>query len=117
MRQIIHAVFIVFLFTVLPALGAAEYAAPPISKLQIMDPGDELIQVFPNPTTSHIELSKSDGVAQIIVYNLVGKKMKTFVNVADGQKYYVGDLPNGMYLVQLLSASNDIITTRRVSKR
>ena len=77
----------------------------------------ENITIYPNPATTHIGLSSSDGVERIIVFNMVGRQMKNF-QVGEGDKrYYVGDLPRGMYLIQLLSANNEVLTTKRVSKR
>jgi len=74
------------------------------------------ISIFPNPTSQYFELKNGDNVNHVIVYNLFGTKVKTFVG--DGHKRYdIMDLTNGMYLVQLLDSSYNIITTRRLSKR
>lgn len=75
------------------------------------------IQVFPNPATSYIGITEVNGVQKILVFNLVGRKMKQFENIAKDRQYFIGDLPKGMYLVQLLDLQNKVITTRRVSKR
>ncbi|MCO6475220.1 MAG: T9SS type A sorting domain-containing protein [Phaeodactylibacter sp.] len=74
------------------------------------------LQIFPNPATDYIGVTKNDVVRKIMVFNLVGRQMKSFEAV-DGEKYYVGDLPRGMYLVQLLGTNDQIITTQRVNKR
>ncbi|MCB9290281.1 MAG: T9SS type A sorting domain-containing protein [Lewinellaceae bacterium] len=74
------------------------------------------LQIFPNPATDYIGVTKNDIVEQVMVFNLIGRQMKSF-EATDGEKYYVGDLPRGMYLVQLLGADNQIITTQRVNKR
>lgn len=74
------------------------------------------LRVFPNPVTTFIGISDNDAVKNVRVFNLVGRQMKAFTFVK-GKKYYVGDLPKGMYLVQLLDNDNQILTTQRVSKR
>lgn len=74
------------------------------------------LQVFPNPATTHIGVSHRGEVAMIKVFNLVGRQMKIFTT-SPGEKHFVGDLPRGMYLVQLVSTKNKIITTKRVNKR
>jgi hypothetical protein len=75
------------------------------------------LKVFPNPTSDFIGLNDNDEVSQISIFNLVGKKMKTF-NYSKGETYNVSDLPDGLYLVQLFSKQNGkIITTQRLSKR
>lgn len=77
---------------------------------------DRDIQVFPNPFTSYISINAPAEVSRIFVYNTIGTKMKAFY-FETGQRYYVGDLPRGIYLVQFVSRDNKILTTRRVSKK
>lgn len=77
----------------------------------------EQIQVFPNPAVSHISLTSSEGVSRVVVYNLVGRKLKVFADVVADKKYFIGDLSKGIYLVQIMDEKNAIITTRRVSKK
>ncbi len=74
------------------------------------------ISVFPNPALNFIALSDTEDVKQIIVFNVVGRKMKSFM-VTEGEKYNVAELPRGMYLIQILDFDNKIITTQRLSKR
>jgi len=71
------------------------------------------IKIFPNPTADFIGLSSHEGVGTIRILNLIGKEILTF-NVIEGQRYNVADLENGMYLIQLISDENKIITTRRL---
>ena len=74
------------------------------------------LQVFPNPAVDYISLSDISGVRKISVFNLIGSEMVSF-NVAEGEKYYVGDLRVGMYLVQIIGANNKTLTTLRLSKK
>ncbi|MFK7934488.1 MAG: T9SS type A sorting domain-containing protein, partial [Saprospiraceae bacterium] len=82
-----------------------------ISTEQVAD-----LQVFPNPATTHIGVKHEGEVTMIKVFNLVGRHMKTFTT-SPGEKHFVGDLPRGMYLIQLVNNRNKIITTKRVNKR
>ena len=77
---------------------------------------EDHVQVFPNPADNFIGVSANDSVKKIIVFNLAGRKMKTF-EATKGQKYFVGDLPKGIYLVQLVGSKNITLRTQRVSKR
>lgn len=74
------------------------------------------IKVFPNPVTNHFSINNNNEVKEIVVFNMIGRAMKRY-NYTAGEKYFVGDLPKGMYLIQFLGAKNKIITTQRVSKR
>jgi hypothetical protein len=75
------------------------------------------VTVYPNPATNYISIDNSDNVKEITIINLVGRKLKTFENVQKDERYDVSELPNGMYLVQIVDNSNKVITTVRVSKR
>ncbi len=74
------------------------------------------LSLFPNPTTNYFQLTSNDEVAQIVVFNVIGKRMKGF-QYMENEKYYVDELPNGMYLVQFLGHNGKILSTRRLSKR
>ncbi len=73
-------------------------------------------KIYPNPAIDFIGLQDNKGVSQISVFNVVGKKLKSFV-VSESDRYYIADLPKGMYLVQLLSDNGKILKTQRLNKR
>ena len=74
------------------------------------------IKIYPNPAFNFIGISELSNVSNIIIYNLVGRKMKMFA-AQKGEKYNVSDLPKGMYLVQLLTTNGKVLTTKRLSKK
>lgn len=74
------------------------------------------LHVFPNPAVDYIQVSSNDSIEQIALFNLAGRKVKTFTYGAE-DKYFVGDLPKGMYLVQMVGAQNRRLATRRISVR
>lgn len=73
------------------------------------------ISIYPNPATDFIGLTDTEGVQSIWVYNMVGRPMKQF-KAAANEKYPIGDLIPGMYLVQLLDVDQKVIATRRIRK-
>ncbi|MBI1225935.1 MAG: T9SS type A sorting domain-containing protein [Bacteroidetes bacterium] len=75
------------------------------------------ISVYPNPATNYISINKDENIRDIAIFNLVGKKLKTFQEVEKDEHYDVSDLPNGMYLVQVIDDNKKIVTTQRISKR
>lgn len=77
----------------------------------------DLIQIFPNPTTDYIQLTNSEEVARIVIINMVGRTLRVFEAIEDQKLYRIGDLPRGMYLVQIIGDKNKIITTKRVKKQ
>ncbi|HEB61976.1 MAG TPA: T9SS type A sorting domain-containing protein [Bacteroidetes bacterium] len=75
------------------------------------------LTIFPNPFVNYIKINDADDlVRQVVVYNLLGKKMKTFT-ASRGESYNVSNLPRGYYLIQLLGERNKIIRTQRINKR
>ena len=73
-------------------------------------------RVFPNPATDYIQVSDNDIVQEVVVYNLVGRQVKSF-SYSAGESFYIGNLPQGMYLVRLIGAENKVLTTKRVNIR
>lgn len=76
----------------------------------------QAIRIYPNPTTDQIKLTENDLVKGLTVYNIVGRKVKSFVASPDAS-YDISDLPTGVYLVGLLDEDNQVLKTLRVSKK
>ncbi len=74
------------------------------------------ISIYPNPATDYIKLSDDDLVLNISISNMLGRKMRTF-EVAKGEHYEIGDLPNGLYLIQIVGKNNKVLATQRLTKK
>jgi hypothetical protein len=74
------------------------------------------VRIYPNPTTSYFQLQEPTGVARVIVYNIVGSKMREF-DARNSNRFDVSDLSEGIYLVRLLDAKQAVLKTVRLSKR
>jgi hypothetical protein len=88
----------------------------PFNNPTFFDNPEPKISIFPNPTTDFFEIQSSREIDKIVVFNLIGRELKSF-NAEVDRKYSVGDLPNGMYLVQVFDENNKVITTQRLQKR
>ncbi|MEY3051594.1 MAG: hypothetical protein RLY31_1379 [Bacteroidota bacterium] len=75
------------------------------------------VTVYPNPASQFISIDNADQVSQIVIINLVGRKLKNFESVRKEEQYDISELPAGMYLVQLLDARQKVLSTVRISKR
>lgn len=73
-------------------------------------------QIFPNPTTEYFGLTNTNSINEVQVYNMLGTQQRSY-EVAPGKKYYVGDMPAGMYLVALIDDKGAIAKTTRLVKR
>ena len=101
--------------SILPIVDSDPILALSISSFEETDHGPQ-IQVFPNPVINHFQISDNRVVSQIVVFDLLGKQVKKF-NYRSGEKYFIGDLRKGIYLVQMLSGDNEILVTKRISKK
>ena len=78
--------------------------------------GPIISQVFPNPTTEYFGLTNANGIQEVKVYNMLGRQQRSY-EVALGKKYYVGDMPAGMYLVAFIDTKGHVAKTTRLVKR
>lgn len=75
------------------------------------------LSVYPNPATDFISVQdKHDAVGQIVVFSIVGRRVKEF-DYIKGEQYYISDLSKGMYLVQLIDKNKRVLTTQKLEKR
>ena len=121
MKQNLLVVCLFFLFFSVDAHSTHQDAGTdpilniPTDFLDIDSNGPQ-IQVFPNPVINHFQISNNRVVTQIIVFDLLGKQVKKF-DYRSGEKYFIGDLRKGIYLVQMLGEDKDILVTKRISKK
>ena len=82
----------------------------------VKETNDLKLTVFPNPTADFFEVSETAGLRYVQIFNITGNKVRAF-DAAPQKQYYVGDLADGIYLVRLISSSNKVLKTVRLSKR
>lgn len=74
------------------------------------------LSVFPNPATDYLEVQGGQNGSRLALFNILGRQMRSF-NIAPGSRYYVGDLPSGLYLASVMDKKGNIQKTFRISKR
>lgn len=74
------------------------------------------LRVFPNPATDSFAVVDNYLVDEIVLYNIIGRKVRSFKHESN-QKYSLVDLPDGMYFVSLVSHEDGVLKTLRISKR
>ncbi len=73
------------------------------------------ITIYPNPAIDYFMISDNPTVDKIVVYNIIGRQMRSFKAV-EGTKYYINDFPEGIYIIRLLNANGGTLKTTRFSK-
>ncbi|WP_046743604.1 T9SS type A sorting domain-containing protein [Kordia zhangzhouensis] len=66
--------------------------------------------LYPNPTTGKLQIESSEAIQQVIIYNLVGQKVKTFLLQASQQSIDMSELKTGSYFVSLQGTSGNLYT-------
>lgn len=75
----------------------------------------EAVRVFPNPTADYVRLDYTEGIDELVVYNLVGQPVRRFI-VQNGVRYNVSDLADGIYLLSLVNYQVGTVKTLRLNK-
>lgn len=75
------------------------------------------IDVFPNPATHFISLSDVTGVTKIVLYNMVGVRVREFTEITPNARHSLENLPRGMYLVQIIGTNNVNLAVKRLYKQ
>ena len=70
--------------------------------------------IYPNPTSDYFML-EGDGVEKVVIYNIIGREVRSY-KVTEGAKYTVTDLPEGIYIIRLISAAGLPVKTIRLSR-
>lgn len=96
--------------------ASADYIGTAYS-LPVDDIDVENIRIYPNPASDYIKISNPEGIETMELYNLIGKKVKTFDVGSSNSTFNISNLPKGMYLIRLLDDDSDVLTTKRISKR
>jgi len=126
MKQTLHLIFFSLLFFQLPAqvsqvldatdpvtTVAATYDTRSESVFDANTISKPNIKIYPNPTSQYISTMDGTDVDQLIVYNIVGRPVKTFkANYVN--QYDVSQLPIGIYLVRLLDKREQTLKTIRL---
>lgn len=73
------------------------------------------IGIFPNPATNYFNISNSNELSQIQVFNILGKKMFE-TNVTEGKRFDITDLSKGIYLVRMIDDENAVVKTIKLKK-
>jgi DNA-binding beta-propeller fold protein YncE len=75
------------------------------------------LKVYPNPATEYIQVADpNETTGYVSIFNIMGRNLREFEFVKD-ERYYIGDLSKGIYLVYLQDKSKKTIATYKIEKR
>lgn len=82
---------------------------------KVSDQNPITISVYPNPATHYFRVTEHDNIQELIITDLMGKKVKSYPYQRDAQ-YNVQDLRKGMYLIQIVSLDAKVLKIQRLIK-
>lgn len=71
--------------------------------------------LYPNPAVTWFSLSDGLTASRVEVYNIIGKQIAQYAFTAGG-RYDISSLAGGMYLVRVIDARGQVVTTKRLTK-
>ncbi len=74
------------------------------------------LSVYPNPAKDFFYISENDLVHTVTIYNVLGKPIRA-MRTANGLKYDISDLPEGLYLIRMTAANGTTLKTVRLNKQ
>ncbi len=75
---------------------------------------DQELTLAPNPASTYFKVLSDKEVANVEVFNIIGKKVKNFEG--NNSNYYnISDLRNGAYLVRVLSKAGKVLKVKKLN--
>ena len=80
--------------------------------------GDKGISLFPNPTSSILNIATENTISKVIVTNMMGQEVfqRNDFNNLKSNNINIEKLPKGIYLVSLYNDKNSIVGTKKIIK-
>jgi len=76
----------------------------------------DAIQLYPNPTQEYFMINSPTVIGKIELYNITGEKAKVYYAYKN-KRYYIDDIPSGIYMVRLFNLQEEILKTVILKKR
>jgi len=108
MRRLLLTLITVAMFS---AIGIAQSAT------EVQEPEQIDFTIYPNPASDYVILPQSEQITRAILYNIVGKQVKTFDLMTNARRFEVGDIMRGTYLLQFIDEKGAILHTTRLTKK
>lgn len=76
----------------------------------------DAIQLYPNPTQDYFMVNSPTVIGKIELYNITGEKAKVYYAYKN-KRYYIDDIPSGIYMARLFNLQEEILKTVILKKR
>lgn len=97
-------------------LYAASTSMTITNTLSTPDVSETAFALYPNPTTGNLQIETPQTISTVIVYNLVGQRVKTFKMQTNQKSIDISSLQTGSYFVNVQSTTGNTYTKLIVKK-
>ncbi len=66
---------------------------------EIGNSNEKQVRLFPNPANDYVEVEASTSINQMTIFDMSGRKIKTFTEVSNNTRFDISDLAEGEYIV------------------
>ncbi len=81
-----------------------------MANVAIEDVNDDMLNVYPNPTSAQININSTEALKNVSIYNLAGQQV---LNAGNASTINLGNLNNGTYVVRI-EMQNGSVSTRTI---
>ena len=81
-----------------------------MANLAIENVNDDMLQLYPNPTTAQVNINSTEALKNVSVFNMNGQQV---INAGNASTVDLGALTNGVYVVRI-EMQNGTVATRTV---
>lgn len=75
----------------------------------------EELSIYPNPASEYFQLKKANDVSKMSLHSIIGQEIRKF-DRNDDNRYFIGDLDRGIYLVRMLDKDGRSMKVLRLNK-
>ena len=81
-----------------------------MANVAIEDVNDDMLNVYPNPTSAQININSTEALKNVSIYSLTGQQV---LNAGNANTIDLGNLNNGTYVVRI-DMQNGSVSTRTI---
>ena len=81
-----------------------------MANVAIEDVNDDMLNVYPNPTSAQININSTEALKNVSIYSLTGQQV---LNAGNANTINLGNLNNGTYVVRI-EMQNGSVSTRTI---
>jgi len=88
------------------------WGIPDNDDVQVTEPAQGVFTVYPNPAGELVHIESDRDMEKILLIDILGQVLRTHQVQANNHTIYLADLREGMYFIQIVTTSGNVLTGR-----